>query len=305
MNILVTGGAGYKGLKLGEALLERGHRVTVLDNFMYGYDAALFLFRYPQVSFVKKDIRNIDKADVAGHDVVFHLAGISGYPACEANPHSAQAINVGGTEKLLSCLDGRQLIVYASTTSIYGQAGTLCTEDTPIAPASLYGLTKYEAEKLCLQYSPSIAFRFATIYGVAPKMRWDLMPNDFVMRAVQERSLVLFDSRSVRTFLHVEDAIAAYLMALEQTDAMAGHVYNVGCEQGNLSKLQLAQEINRHVDFAIIDSTLPDLDARNFIINFDRISALGFVPKKTLAEGITDLIKLFRFFRPTQAYRVI
>jgi len=196
MNILVTGGAGYKGLKLAEALLERGHRVTVLDNFMYGYDAALFLFRYPLVSFVKKDIRNIEKADVADHDVVFHLAGISGYPACEANAHSAQAINVGGTEKLLSCMDGRQLMVYASTTSIYGQVGTLCTEDTPIQPASLYAITKYEGEKLSCQYSPSVAFRFATIYGVAPKMRWDLMPNDFVMRAVQERSLVLFDSRA-------------------------------------------------------------------------------------------------------------
>jgi nucleoside-diphosphate-sugar epimerase len=305
MNILVTGGAGYKGLKLTEALLERGHRVTVLDNFMYGYDAALFLFRYPQVSFVKKDIRNIEKADVAGHDVVFHLAGISGYPACEANPHSAQAINVGGTEKLLSCMNGRQLMVYASTTSIYGQAGAMCTEETAIEPASLYANTKHEAEKLCYQYSPSIAFRFATIYGVAPKMRWDLMPNDFVMRATQERSLVLFDSRSVRTFLHVDDAVAAYLMALENTDAMIGRVYNVGSEQGNLSKLQLAQEIKRQVDFAIIDSTLPDLDVRNFVINFDRISALGFVPRKTLQEGIAELVKLFRFFKPTQAYRVI
>jgi nucleoside-diphosphate-sugar epimerase len=305
MNILITGGAGYKGLKLAEALLDRGHRVTVFDNFMYGYDAALFLFRYPQVSFVKKDIRNVETSDVAGHDVVFHLAGISGYPACEANPHSAQAINVTGTQKLLSCMDGRQLMVYASTTSIYGRAGTICTEETPIAPASLYANTKYEGEKLCRQYTPNIAFRFATIYGVAPKMRWDLMPNDFVMRAVQERSLVLFDSKSVRTFLHLDDAIAAYLMALDHTDAMTGHVYNVGSEQGNLSKLQLAEEIKRQVDFAIIDSTIPDLDVRNFIINFDKISALGFVPRKTLQDGVAELVKLFQFFKPTQPYRVI
>src|SRR2546428_2070811 len=122
-------------------------------------------------------------------------------------------------------------------------------------------------------------------------MRWDLMPNDFVMRAVQERSLVLFDSRSVRTFLHLDDAIAAYLMVLENCGPMVGHVYNVGCEQGNLSKLQLAEEIKKQVDFTIIDSTVPDLDVRNFIINFDRIAALGFVPRKTLQEGITELVR--------------
>ena len=305
MNVLITGGAGYKGLKLAQALLELDHEVTILDNFMYGCDATLFLFRYPKVAFVKKDIRNLEKHDLAGYDVVYHLAGISGAPACEANPHSAQAINVTGTEKVLSCMTSDQLMVYASTTSIYGQSGALCTEETPIEPRSLYAVTKYQAEKLCMQHRCGIALRFATIYGVAPKMRWDLMPNDFVMRALQERSLVLFDSKSVRTFLHIDDAIAAYLMALEKSTQMVGQVYNVGCEQGNLSKSQLAEEIKKQVDFAIIDSTLPDLDVRSFIINFDKISALGFVPRRTLHEGVAELVKLFRFFKPTQAYRVI
>ncbi len=305
MNILVTGGAGYKGLALAQALLELGHQVTILDNFMYGYDAALFLFRYPKVDFVKRDIRNLERRDVAGFDVIYHLAAISGFPACEANPHSAQAINVSGTEKLLSFLAAAQLLVYASTTSIYGQSGSICNEETNIAPASLYSITKYAAEALCMQHPQSVAFRFATIYGVAPRMRWDLMPNDFVMRAVQDRSLVLFDSKSVRTFLHLEDAIRAYLMVLEMPTKMIGQIYNVGCEQGNLSKLQLAHEINRQVKFAIIDSTLPDLDVRNFIINFDKISALGFSPEKTLTQGVAELAKLFRFFKPTQPYRVI
>ena len=305
MNILVTGGAGYKGLALTRALLELGHQVTILDNFMYGYDAALFLFRYPKVDFVKRDLRNLEKDDVAGFEVIYHLAAISGFPACEANPHSAQAINVAGTEKLLSFITAGQLLIYASTTSIYGQSSSICNEHTNIAPASLYAVTKYAAELLCMQHAQSVAFRFATIYGVAPRMRWDLMPNDFVMRAVQERSLVLFDSKSVRTFLHLDDAIRAYLMVLEMPAKMIGQVYNVGCEQGNLSKLQLACEIKQQVEFAIIDSTVPDLDARNFIINFDKITALGFSPTKTLPEGIAELAKLFRFFKPTQPYRVI
>ena len=305
MKILITGGAGYKGLKLAEELLAREHEVTIFDNYMYGFEASLFLFKYPHVSFISKDIRNITEKDTAPFDCIFHLAGISGYPACEANPHSAQMINVGGTEQLLSGLAPGQLLINASTTSIYGNFGEACTEDTPVQPASLYAKTKLEAEQLCMERENSISLRFATIFGVAPRMRWDLMPNDFALRAVHERCLVLFDSRSIRTFLHIDDAIRAYLLVLEKTDKMTGTVFNVGCESMNLSKKQLADKIGEQIDYTIIESDMADPAVRNFIINFDKISALGFEPRKPLETGIAELIKLYRFYKPNRPFKVI
>ena len=306
MKIMVTGGAGYKGLKLAQALLERGHEVTIFDNFMYGMEPALYLFNYfPRISLVAKDIRNIVAADVAPYDCVFHLAGISGYPACEVNPHSAQMINVGGTDRLVSCLGKGQLLIYASTTSIYGYSDHICTEDGPVHPASLYAITKFEGEKRCLEHANCVALRFATIFGVAPRMRWDLMANDFVMRVVQDRALVLFDARSVRTFLHIDDAIRGYLLALDRAEQMQGQVYNVGTEELNLSKRQLAERIKEQADFAIIDSDLADPDVRNFLISFKKIAALDYHAQKSLDEGIRELIALFRVYRPTTPYRII
>ena len=306
MRILITGGAGYKGLKLAHALLEAGHEITVLDNFMFGVESALFLFHFhPRVQFVSKDIRSIDREDVAGFDVIYHLAAISDYPACEANPHSAHMINVVGTEKLLDVLADEQLLIYASTTSIYGHTDEKCTEQAEVKPGSLYAITKHEAEKRCLQRTRSIALRFATIFGAAPRMHWDLMPNDFVMRALQDRSLVLFDSRSVRTFLHLRDAIDAYVFCLEHQDVMVGEIFNVGSAALNLSKLDLANKIREHLDFAIIDSDLVDPDVRHFYINFDKIAALGYQPSATLDEGIDELVALFRVFQPTRPFKVI
>ncbi len=305
MKILITGGGGYKGLKLAQSLLELGHEVTIFDNFMYGFDPVLFLFNHDRITFINKDIRNIDEKDTSHYDCIYHLAGISGYPACEANPHSAQMINIGGTEKLISCLSPNQLLINASTTSIYGKSEDICTEETPVDPASLYARTKLEAEKLCMEREKSISLRFATIFGISPRMRWDLMPNDFVMRAVQERSLVLFDSSSIRTFLHVDDAVQAYLLVLDHVDKMAAGLFNVGCETMNLSKRQLAEKIKELVDFAIIDSDLEDPDVRNFNINFDKIAAIGFKTQKTINEGILELIKLFEFFQPHRPFKVI
>ncbi len=305
MKILITGGAGYKGLKLAQALLLRGHAVTILDNFMYGYDAALHLLQYDRLTVVEKDIRNLEEKDIASFDIIYHLAGISGYPACEANPNSAQMINVVGTRRLVDLLGADQYLINASTTSFYGSTGSVCSEETRIAPVSLYGITKYEAEKICLDHARCTNFRFATIFGIAPRMRWDLLPNDFTMKAVQERSLVLFDSHSIRTFLHIDDAIDAYLMALDQPDAFCGKVFNVGGHSMNLSKMELAQEINKLVDFSIIEADMPGVDLRSFIIDFGKIEALGYVPKKTIEQGIAELIKLFRFYRPTRPYNTI
>ena len=303
MKILITGGAGYKGLVLARALLELDHDVTILDNFMYGIEPTLHLFSYPKVFFLKKDIRNITDSDLSSFDCIYHLAAISGYPACESNPHSAVMININATERILSYLSKNQLLIYASTTSIYGKADCECDEESPVKPASLYAKSKYEAEKLCMQRENTISLRFATLFGVAPRMRWDLLLNNFVMKAVQERSLVLFDADSTRTFIHVSDAIQAYLLALSKSDQMRDKIYNVGTEEMNFSKLQLAQKIQEWVKYEIILSKLEDLDMRNFIIKFDRLKALGFNPRLKINQGISELIKLFKYYNPVESFR--
>ena len=157
MKILVTGGAGYKGVLLTKGLLDKNHDVTILDNFMYGYDSVLHFVNHPKLSISKVDIRNITENNLKDYDVIFHLAGISGYPACESNPHSAQMINVEATKKIVSLLGKQQYVIYASTTSFYGKLGTDCNEDSEINPVSLYGITKYKAEQLIQERENSIS----------------------------------------------------------------------------------------------------------------------------------------------------
>jgi len=305
MKVLITGGAGYKGIKLAQALLAKGNEVTIFDNFMFGYESILCLAENKKCFFIQKDIRNITPLDLKGFDLVYHLAALSGYPACEANPHSAQMINVEGTRKLCKNLSTSQILVYASTTSIYGDSGTEVDEKSKIKAVSLYALTKYRAEQIVMKREKSISFRFATLFGISPRMRNDLMINDFVYRAISERSLVLFDAESVRTFLHISDAISAYVMASKDNKKMLGEVYNVGSNNLNFSKKDLALSIKKYVNFDIIESKFEDRDRRDFVINYDKLEKLGFKAKIGLDEGIKELVKLYLFYRPHSYFRPI
>jgi len=305
MRVLVTGGAGYKGVKLCTALLKAGHKVTILDNFMYGHDPILPLISRRSASVIQKDIRAIDKKDLKGFDLVYHLAAISGLLACEANPHSAKVINVDATKQLTKLLDPGQVLVYASTTSFYGKSGREVDENSRPNPISLYTRTKYAAERSVMRRKNSVAFRFATLFGVSPRMRNDLMVNDFVNRAVNEGSLVLFNSASVRTFLHLDDAIRAYMMVLKNPKKIVGKIFNVGSNKMNFSKKKLADRIRKHVKFEIVDSEVPDRDKRDFIINYDKITKLGFKQTKTIDTGIRELKKLYSFYQPNPPFRPI
>lgn len=302
--VLVTGGAGYKGVKVVKNLLNRGCKVTLLDNFMYGFVPILHLVDYENLEVTNKDIRNgID--DIGKYDVVIHLAGISGYPACEANPHSAQLINVNAMQSLVDSLSKDQFLINASTTSFYGKSGDMCNEESPVDPVSMYGMTKHQAENIASKRDNTVNLRFATVFGPSPKMRMDLMVNDFVYRAVKERNVVLFDSYAIRTFIHVDDAADAYLFAMDNRDQMKGSVYNVGGINMNHSKLEIAQLIQKYVDFKIIDSDIKDKDVRNFIISYDKIEKLGFKPRKTVEDGIKELVKLFRFYEYHSHFKTI
>ena len=304
MNILITGGAGYKGIVLATKLLEKNYKVTILDNFMYGYEPVLHLVKNKNLTIVKADIRN--KIENLGkYDVIFHLAGISGYPACAANPHSAHLINVQATRNILRKLSKNQWIIYASTTSFYGRSGEPCNEETPITPFSVYANTKYLAEQITLEKENAIALRFATVFGFSPKMRIDLMVNDFTYKAVKEGVLVLFDSFAKRTFMHVEDAARCYMFTMNHLVKMRGGVYNAGGNHLNYSKLEIANMIKDRVDYKIIDSQVQDKDLRHFIVNFDKIEKMGFKPEISVEEGIDELLKVYKFYEYYSHFKTI
>jgi nucleoside-diphosphate-sugar epimerase len=302
---LVTGGAGYKGVVLAQKLLDQGHHVTVLDSFMYGYESVLHLLDYPRFDVVRCDVRNLTEATVKPYDAVFHLAGISGYAACEANPHSAKLINVDGSRCLGEALGRGQMLIYASTTSFYGKANGVCDEGSPVKPVSLYGVTKHQAEQVLMQRENSLALRFASVFGVSPRMRIDLLVNDFAYRAVTERCLILFEGRSRRTFVHILDAVAAYLFALEHFGQMRGQIFNVGHESLNLTKWDVAQRVQRHTGCKLFDSDLIDYDVRDFQTSFEKIERLGFTVTRTLDQGIEEMVKLYQFYRPLSLFKTI
>ncbi len=304
MNILITGGAGYKGIVLSTKLLEKGYKVTIVDNFMYGVEPILHLVKYKNLDITRGDIRN--KIDgLSKFDVIFHLAGISGYPACAANPHSAHLINVDATQNIVKELSQNQHLFYASTTSFYGRSGKPCDEETPIDPISVYANTKYIAEQVVMEKENAVSLRFATVFGFSPKMRFDLMVNDFTYKALKENVLVLFDSFAKRTFMNIEDVAECYLFALENVDVMKGNIYNAGGNHLNYSKLEIANLIKNKIDFKIIDSKVQDKDLRHFIVKFDKIEKLGFVPKISVEEGIDELIKVYEFYEYYSHFKTI
>lgn len=304
MKVLVTGGAGYKGIKLTTKLLEYGYKVTVLDNFMYGFEPLLHLVEHKNLNVINQDIRNKIE-NLKEYDVIFHLAGLSGLPACAANPSSAYLINVEATKQMSDALSKEQQLLYASTTSFYGKSGEACDENTKVDPVSYYGRTKYEAEKIVMERENTIALRFATVFGFSPKMRMDLMVNDFTYKALKETLVVLFDGFAKRTFIHIDDAILGYLWAMDNFNKMKSNVYNVGSNNLNYSKREIAEIIHKYVKFKIIDSDVKDKDLRHFQISYDKINTLGFRPKKNVDDGVKELLKIFAFYDYFLHYKII
>lgn len=306
MKILITGGAGYKGILLTEKLLNLGYEVTILDNFMYGYESVLHLVKNKNLKILKFDIRNITESIVKNYDVIYHLAGISGMPACASNPSSAESINVTATKNLVDFKSNNQLLINASTTSLYGNFnGEIAYEESEITPVSIYGKTKYEAEKIVQDKENTVSLRFATVFGVSPKMRNDLMVNDFVYKSITERNIVVFCGHSKRTFIHIDDVIDSYVFTLENFEKTKNQVFNVGDMELNFSKIEIANSIRKEINFEIIDSSLPDLDARNFQVSFDKINNLGFRTKLNLNDGIIHLKTLYNFYRYNLPYNII
>jgi nucleoside-diphosphate-sugar epimerase len=286
------------------ALVDRGFSVTVVDNFMYQQDSLAAVCHRPELSLVYGDVRSLDtmRPLIKKADVIIPLAALVGAPLCDREPIASTATNLQAIVDMSKELSREQRVLMPVTNSGYGvgEAGKFCTEETPIRPVSRYGRDKVEAERQLLERHPAaISFRLATVFGMSPRMRLDLLVNDFTYRACRDRSIVLFESHFKRNFIHVRDVARAFLHGIDRFDALQGQIYNVGLSDANLSKLELCQRIQRHVPgFVILESNVGhDPDKRDYIVSNEKIERTGFRPAFSLDDGIRELIKGFAMLR--------
>ncbi|HEY7427410.1 MAG TPA: NAD(P)-dependent oxidoreductase [Gemmataceae bacterium] len=300
--VLVTGGLGYLGSVLCEHLLDAGFHVTALDNLMYGagQQGLFHLCARPAFDFVKGDVRDeaVMGPAVQNADVIIHLAAIVGASACDRDPHLATTVNLKSVRLLNRLRSPRQLVIYPNTNSGYGttDGAASCTEDTPLQPISLYGRTKVEAEKHLLDSPNVITFRLATVFGMSPRMRLDLLVNHFTYVALTEGYIVIFEKDFKRNYVHVRDVADCMLHGIANAAGMAGKPYNLGLDSANLSKEELARKVqhyvpNFYVHFAAIGQ---DPDKRNYVVSSQRLRDAGFVARRSLDQGIQELLKGYR-----------
>lgn len=306
MKILVTGAAGYIGSVLVPELLKEGHEVIALDNFMYNQTSLLNCCYHKNFTVVRGDTRDRGLLDkyIKKVDGIFPLACLTGAPLCNKDPEGAKSVNYGAIKTILELRSKQQPVIFPTTNSGYGvgEEGIHCTEETPLRPVSLYGKLKVEIEKILLDSGNCITLRLATAFGVSPRMRLDLLVNDFVYRAITDRFVVLFEAHFKRNYIHIRDVVRAFIHCLKKCDTMKDRPYNVGLSEANLSKLELCQEIKKQLpDFYFHESPIgEDPDKRNYIVSNARIEATGFKPQVSLQDGIAELIKGFQILRRNQ-----
>ena len=300
--ILVTGAAGYIGSVLVPELLRHGHAVTAVDNFMYHQTSLLDCCQEEALTLVRGDVRDMElmRPLLAGADVVIPLACLVGAPVCAQNPLEARSINLDAVKALLDMSSRHQAFILPITNSGYGigKAG-LCTEASPLRPISLYGRLKGELEQHLLNSGHAISLRLATAFGISPRMRLDLLVNDFTYRAVTDRFIVLFEAHFKRNFIHVRDIARVFMHALDNFDRLQNEPYNVGLSNANLSKMELCLEIKKQVPaFTIMEAPIgQDPDQRNYMVSNAKIEATGFETQWSLPKGIAELIKGYQIVR--------
>jgi len=306
MKILITGGAGYIGTKLIPMLLERGHDVTVFDKLIFSGDVLIPFFSNKNFYFIKGDVRDKEqlKAVCYDKDIIIHLAAIVGFPACRENPELAKSTNVGGAETLASVIHKDQRLLLSSTGSNYGAlVDEICTEETPLNPLSIYGKTKTEAERILMNSATCVAYRFATAFGVAPRLRLDLLVNEFTYQAEKQKYLVIYEANFMRTFIHVYDIAKSFVFAIDNFDKMKGEVYNVGGDNMNYSKREICEilikETGTHVHYAEVGE---DADKRNYVVSYKKINDVGFYTTISVEDGIKELIRVLPIIQTNNPY---
>ena len=306
MKILVTGAAGYIGSILVPKLLEEGHEVTALDNFLYNQTSLLDCCSNQKLTIVRGDAREKGLVSelLKKADCIMPLACITGFQACDKDETAAKSVNLEAIKMLVSLRSQDQIIIFPTTNSGYGigKSGIYCTEETPMNPISLYGRVKVEAEKAVLDAGNCITLRLATAFGISPRMRLDLLVNDITIRSVNDGFLVLFEAHFQRNYVHVRDVAGAFSHALNNFDRLKGEAYNVGLSSANLSKFELCEEIKKQVpSFYFIEAEVgQDVDQRNYIVSNDKLEKTGWKALVSLQEGISELIKGYRVIRRNQ-----
>lgn len=302
-NILVTGGAGYLGSTMVPDLLNAGHKVTVLDNFMFKQATLNHVCHHPNFSVVKGDIRveSVIAPLMKKADVIIPLAALVGAPLCSLDPVGATTVNHDAITLMLKHLSKEQIVLMPTTNSAYGTGdeNNHCTEESPLRPISQYAIEKVGIEKELMQHPNAISFRLATVFGMSPRMRIDLLVNDFTYRAVYDRFVVLFESHFKRNYVHVRDVSRVFQHALTNHKKMKGQIYNVGLSDANVSKKELCEHIQKQVpNFLFIEAPVgKDPDQRNYIVSNAKIEATGFKTEFSLDRGIGELIKGYTMIR--------
>lgn len=304
-SILVTGGAGYLGSTMVSDLLADGHKVTVLDNFAFKQSSLNHLCHDPNFSVVKGDVRVKDVVAplLKEADVVIPLAALVGAPLCAQDPVGATTTNHDAIAMMLKLLSKEQRVLMPTTNSAYGTGDEnhFCTEESPLRPISQYAIEKVAVERMLMEHPNAISFRLATVFGMSPRMRIDLLVNDFTYRAVHDRFVVLFESHFKRNYIHVRDVSKAFRHGLEHYEAMKGQIYNVGLSDANVSKRELCERIKAQCpQFVFVDAPVgKDPDQRDYIVSNAKIEATGFKPEFSLDRGIRELIKGFTMIKNT------
>ena len=300
--VLVTGGAGYLGSILCEHLLKAGYRVTAIDKLIYGQHSLFHFCAHPSFDFVFGDVRDEQTLHplIRKADVLIPLAAVVGAPACDRDPWLARSVNQEAIGMLNRLRSPNQLVIYPTTNSGYGTQSSevFCTEDTPLEPISLYGQTKVQAETLLLQRPNVISLRLATVFGMSPRMRLDLLVNHFVYAALTDGYLVIFEKDFKRNYVHIRDVADCFLHCIEHSSPMAGRPYNVGLDAANLSKAELATKVKEYVPgfYVHFSEVGSDPDKRNYIVSNRRLREAGFEARRSLDEGIQELLKGYRMF---------
>ncbi len=302
--ILVTGGAGYIGAILVPRLLNAGYQVTVLDSLIFSQSSLLDCCINPEFKFIKGDIcdETLMTDLIPQFDIIIPLAAIVGAPACKINPTLTRLVNYDAHMNIVRKVSSSQMVIFPTTNSGYGvgEKDAYCTEETPLRPISEYGRTKVEVEKAFLDNGNAITFRLATVFGMSPRMRMDLLVNDFTYRAFNDRFVILFEEHFRRNYIHIRDVAKAFLFGIDNYDKMKGHPFNVGLSSANLTKHELCKKIKEYVtDFYIHSAPIgEDPDKRDYLVSNEKIEKLGWSPDYILDDGIQELLKGYRILKP-------